>query len=110
MRAVRRVVAAPALLLVLSCGLLSTSTRDIRENPRTFDGRTVTVSGQVKGPTSLVVVKYFTLVDSTGEITVVTERSLPKTGERIRVRGVVREAFSIGDRSTVVILESDESK
>ena len=107
MRTARRVGVAFALVLLVSCGLLSTSVRVIRENPRTFDGKTVTVSGQVKSPTSLLVLKYFTLVDSTGEITVVTGRTLPRAGERLRVRGVVREAFSIGDRSTVVIMESD---
>jgi hypothetical protein len=107
MKSARRVGVALALLLLVACGLLTTSIRVIRENPRTFDGKTVTVSGQVKNPTSLVVVKYFSLVDSTGEITVVTERALPKAGERLRVRGVVREAFSIGDRTTVVIVESD---
>jgi hypothetical protein len=37
---------------------------------------------------------------------VIAERPLPKAGERLRIRGVVHEAFSIGDRSAVVIKES----
>jgi hypothetical protein len=111
MRDSRRVGAVLALLLLVSCGLLTTSIRVIRDNPRTFDGKTVTVAGEAKAPTNLLVVKYFTLVDSTGEIVVITERPLPKAGERLRVRGVVHEAYSLGDRSAVVIQETDgESK
>jgi hypothetical protein len=86
--------------------MLTTSIRVIRDHPRTFDGRTVTVAGEVKDPTDLLVLRYFTLVDPTGEIIIVAERPLPKAGERARIRGVVHQAFSIGDRSVVVIKEA----
>lgn len=110
MTSTRRVGALLAILLLLSCGLLATSIKTIRDDPRNYDGKTVTVSGEVKNPTSLLVVKFFTLADSTGEITVITERSLPKAGERVTVRGVVHEAFSIGDRSALVIKESADGR
>jgi hypothetical protein len=106
MRAVRFAAAAFLLLVLASCGLLATSIKDIRDDPRAYDGKTVTVSGEVKSATSLLVVKFFTLADSTGEIIVITERPLPKNGQRLRVRGVVHEAFSIGNESVMVIEES----
>jgi len=56
----------------------------------------------------LFVIKYFTVKDSTGEIVVVTDRILPKKGEKIKVRGRVAEAFSVGDKSLTVFKEERE--
>ncbi len=109
----RRMLRGPLALLVLlglcQCsGLLSTKIADIRNNPRHYADKEVTVSGEVTGTFSLVVVKYFTLRDNTGEITIVTQRPLPKEGEHLRVRGTVREAFSLGSESLLVIVEEPE--
>jgi hypothetical protein len=89
-------------------GLMSTKIGDIRNNPRHYADKEVAVSGKVTGAFSLVVVKYFTLQDDSGDITIVTERPLPKTGERLTVKGVVREAFSIGNETVLVIIEEPE--
>ncbi len=94
-----------ALSLLAACGLFATSIKDILDDPRGYDGRTVTVSGEVKEATSLLVVKFFTIADSTGQITVVTEMPLPKKGSRLRVTGVVHEAFSLGSSELLVIEE-----
>ncbi len=105
------VCASVVLVLCLLCQcseLVSTKIADIRNNPRHYAGKEVTVSGEVTETVSLVVVKYFTLRDNTGEITVVTERALPKEGERLKVRGTVREAFSIGSERLLVIVEEPE--
>jgi hypothetical protein len=106
MRFARVGAAVLAMLLLASCGLFATRIGSIRDNPRDYDGKTVTVSGEVKSASNLLVVKYFVLADATGEITVITERPLPKAGNRVRVTGTVHEAFSIGDKSVVVIKES----
>jgi hypothetical protein len=106
MRWSRPLAAVLAFLFLASCGLYVTSIKSIQDNPRNYDGKTVTVSGEVKSATNLLVVRYFTLADSTGEIAVITERPLPKTGNRLRVTGVVHEAFSLGDTNVVVIKES----
>ncbi len=105
MRSVRFAGALAALLLLASCGLLGTSIKTILDNPRDYDGKTVTVSGEVKEATSLLIVKYFTIADSTGQITVITDRPLPKKGRRLRVHGVVHEAFSLGSSDVMVIEE-----
>ena len=93
------------LVLCQCSGLWSTKIGDITNNPRHYAGKEVRVSGKVSGTFSLVVVKYFTLQDDTGEIAVVTDRPLPKEGERLAVKGTVREAFSIGRESLLVIVE-----
>jgi hypothetical protein len=56
------------------------------------------------------VVKYFTIKDTTGELAVVTSRPLPKKGTHIKVRGRVEEAFSIGDKQLLVLIEDELNK
>src|SRR5512137_1814656 len=69
---------------------------EIMANPRNYDEKITTISGEVTDRTSLFIVKYFVLKDKTGEITVVTERPLPVIGSKVRVRGKVKESFALG--------------
>jgi len=97
------------LLILYQCsGLTSTRIGDIKNHPRDYADKEVTVSGEVTGAFSLLVVKYFTLRDGTGEITIVTHRTMPKQGERLTVKGTVREAFSLGSETLLVIEEKPE--
>jgi hypothetical protein len=41
----------------------------------------------------------------TGEIVIVTDKPVPKVGTKIRVKGTVQEAFSIGNQQLIVIVE-----
>jgi hypothetical protein len=95
-------------LLLARCTSLSTSPiNKILENPRDYAGRTVTISGEVTEVFSLFVIKYFIVKDKTGQIVVVTERPLPNVGAKIVVKGTVEEAFSIGDKRLIVIVEKE---
>ena len=103
-----------AALAVLG-GLLAACTptpsiRDIVDHPRDYADKRVAVKGEVKDVYSLLVVRYFTLAQDGAEIGVVTERPLPRRGEHIRVSGVVKEAFSFGDRSTLMLMEDPPAK
>jgi len=103
------IAAALTLGLLLSgCShLFSTPINKILENPRDYGGKTVTVVGEVTEVNSLVFLKYFVVKDNTGEITVITKRPLPREGEKITVKGKVQEAFSIGDKQLIVIVENE---
>jgi hypothetical protein len=107
----RKVSAKVGLLLIslaifVSCGsLFSTPIGKILENPRDYADKTVTISGEVTQVFSLLIIKYFTVKDNTGEIVVITEKTLPKPGSKMKVKGTVKEAFSLGDKSVVVIIE-----
>ncbi len=79
----------------------------IIDNPRDYDGRHVTISGEVTDLFSLFVVKCFVLKDSTGELTVVSKRALPKKGNSIKVSGSVQAAFSLGDKQLLVLVEDE---
>lgn len=91
-----------------SCGIGTTKIGDITGHPRDYAGKEVTVSGEVTEVFSLFVVKYFVVRDPTGEITVVTDRPLPAKGEKIKVKGVVKEAMSIGTKTSLVLVEGTE--
>ena len=100
-----------ALFLFVGCSsLMATPIRKILDNPRDYHDKMVTVSGEVAELFSFFVIKYFIVKDSTGEITVVTTRPLPQKGSRVMVKGTVHEAFSLGDRQLVVIVEPDTAK
>lgn len=91
-----------------SCGIGTTKIGDIVGHPRDYASKEVTVSGEVTEIFSLLVVKYFVLRDATGEITVMTDRPLPVKGEKIKVNGVVKEAVSIGTKTSLVLVEGTE--
>lgn len=78
----------------------------IVQEPSKYDGRTVIVEGEVSGAQSLLLIKYYTLQDKTGKITVVTEEAMPRDGATKRVKGKVIEALSIADKSLLVIREN----
>jgi hypothetical protein len=78
---------------------------EILKNPRDYDGKTVTISGEVKDRISLVFIKYFMVQDNTGEIFVITGRAMPLKGSTVRVKGTVQEAYSIGDEQMIVLVE-----
>jgi len=89
-----------------SCRIGVTNIGDIIQHPRDYAGREVTISGEVVDTFSLFIVKYFVVRDNSGEISVVTEKPLPVKGEKIKVKGTVREAFSIGTKTALVLVES----
>jgi len=112
----RFIILSAALVVAITlpaCGLrdrfMTTPIGDILKSPREYEGRTVTVSGVVADEVSLIAVKYFTVQDQTGKIAVMTSRVMPAKGEKVRVRGTVKEAFSLGTRRIIVITEEPAS-
>ena len=86
----------------------SVPVKKLLENPRDYESKTVYIEGEVSEVFSLLVVKYFTVRDNTGEIIVITERILPKKGEKLKVKGRIVEAFSIGDKTLTVFKEEKD--
>jgi hypothetical protein len=93
-----------SLLSLASCGDARVDIGDIVANPRVFDGRQIAISGEVPDSLNILVVRAYTVRDRTGEILVVTDRALPKKGERVTVSGQLNQAFALGDKSLVIFL------
>jgi aspartyl/asparaginyl-tRNA synthetase len=78
----------------------------ILSHPKAYEGKVVTIEGEVTDRTSLfIVVKFFKLRDKTGEIIVVTKKPLPEIRSNVHVTGKIDEAFSIGDQRFLVFVE-----
>ncbi len=103
----RRILPGFLALALVACSSFMPATKidTILTNPREYADKTVTVSGTVEDTFSLVVIKYFVLRDETGTIPVITQRTMPARGNEIRVTGTVQEAFSLGEKHLVVLLE-----
>lgn len=104
------IIISVVIMLYACSSIVSTPIKKILENPREYGGRTVIVSGEVIEIFSLFFIKYFVLNDNTGEITVITHRPLPQKGAKVRVKGTVEEAFSLGDNQLIVIVEKTDGK
>lgn len=94
------------LLVTIACNSLFVSKiKDVTDNPRHYHGKTVAIRGEVTASLNLLLIKSYTVRDETGEIVVVTDHPVPRVGEKITVKGRVDQAFSIGGKSLVVIIE-----
>ncbi len=102
------VVVYVLIISLASCGIGTTRIGDIMSHPREYAEKEVTISGEVTEAFSLFIVKYFVVRDNSGEISVVTDKPLPAKGEKIKVKGRVKEAFSIGTKTAIVLIEATE--
>ena len=75
-------------------------------NPKEYEGKVVTIQGEVTDRTSMfVVLKFYKVKDNTADIIVVTKKALPETKSRVLVKGKIDEAFAIGDQKLLVFVE-----
>lgn len=102
------------LLSITGCdkvgGLFSVPIKDVLNNPREYEGKSITIAGTVGEPVSLILVKAYTLYDDTGKIVVVTERILPHQGEKITVKGSVDTLLEFGGKNVTVFREAPLEK
>jgi hypothetical protein len=79
----------------------------IVKDPKAYEGKIITIKGTVTERVQFMVMKYFKLKDRTGEIMVITEEQLPSVGDKIAVKGMVHDAFSLGGEQILVFIEKD---
>ncbi len=88
-----------------------TSIGKILSRPSEYQGKAITIEGEVTDRTAFfVVLKFFKLLDRTGEITVVTRRSLPEMRSTVSVKGKIDDAFPIGDQKLLIFVEESFEK
>ena len=83
----------------------------ILSHPAEYQGKSVTIEGEVTNRTAFfVVLRFFKLRDRTGEMMVVTKKSLPEVKSTVRVTGRIDEAFPIGDQKLLIFVEESIEK
>jgi len=80
---------------------------DILANPAQYEGKEVNIHGYVGNTFWLSILNRgaFELGDGSGTIWIVTNQPPPQKGAQVSVRGNVRPAFTLGDRSLGTVIE-----
>lgn len=110
MKKISPVLAAAVLVslaLLVSCGMFMTPISKIKTSPDKYQNKTVFVYGEVVSSSKLPLSEKgsFILRDKTGEIKVITDGSLPKTGEKKLVKGKVQSNFVLFDKHFGVVIK-----
>jgi hypothetical protein len=103
-----RVLAVSAALALGACFERATPIKEILDKPADYDGKRVTVEGEVSDSANILVLKFYRLQDATGRIAVVTSRAVPRPGAHVRSTGTVHQAFALGSDQLTVIVENAE--
>lgn len=84
----------------------------VLSNPSAYSGKEITIEGEVTDRTAFFgATRFFKLKDSSGEIIVITRRSLPEIKSSVTVKGRVNESFPLGDQKLLIFTEeSSEEK
>lgn len=99
------------VFLLPACqGIFSTPIQEILDHPRRYDGKTVTIEGEVQSSANVLLLRFYKVKDKTGEITVTTNHAVPRRGAKVRVSGVVRQAFVLGDENLTVLSEESAAE
>jgi hypothetical protein len=88
-------------ILLLSIAALSTACASVTINkvladPAHYRDREVTLSGQVSDSFSVASRGAYRLRDGSGELWVISEKGVPRTGAEVKVTGRVREGYNVG--------------
>lgn len=96
-----------SLTFFLATGCASTTdVQELLDDPYRYDGREVTVEGEVRESLALLGPGVYRLQDATGILPVFSEEGgAPRSGARVRVTGTFRAAFTLGSRTAAVLVE-----
>ena len=88
-------------LLLLSIVAIGSSCASVTINkvladPARYRDKEVTLSGQVSDSFSVASRGAYKIRDDSGELWVVSEKGVPRTGAEVKVTGRVREGFNVG--------------
>ncbi len=95
----RRTLAIGALALVAALAAsacASVTINKVLADPSRYRDRDVTLSGEVVESYSVTTRGAYRLKDSSGELWVVSNEGVPRTGARVEVKGKIREGFNLG--------------
>jgi len=83
----------------------------IVNNPGAYAGKEMAIAGEVADRTGLFgVLKFYKVKDKSGEMIVVTKKSLPEIKSNVGVKGRIDDAFALGDQKLVVFVEGSVEK
>jgi hypothetical protein len=104
-RPLSRAALAGALLFLAGCAGV-TPIGELLDNPAKYDGKKVSVQGEVKESAGGLGLGAYQVKDDTGTLTVVSESGgPPRSGSKISVKGTFQALITLGARSLAVLRE-----
>lgn len=82
--------------VTLSSACASVTINRVLADPARYRDREVTVSGQVSDSYSLGSRGAYRVRDGSGELWVISEKGVPRTGAEVKVTGRIREGYNVG--------------
>ncbi len=83
----------------------------IVSNPTVYIGKEVKIEGKVTDRTAFFgVLRFYKVRDKSGEITVLTGKSLPDIKSVMIVKGRLDDSFPLGDQKLVILKEDSAEK
>jgi len=83
-----------------------TSIKTLLDDPGRFDGKNVTIVGDVSKAYSVMNYGVYQVEDGTGSLGVVaSESGSPRVGARVGVTGVFHSAFTLGTETAAILKE-----
>lgn len=96
---------AGTMLLLAGCAGV-TPIGELLDNPARYDGKTVRVEGEVKESAGGLGLGAYQVRDTTGTLTVVSEKAgPPRTGSKVGVKGRFEALITLGTKSVAVLRE-----
>ncbi|MDQ3811726.1 MAG: hypothetical protein M3336_15705 [Chloroflexota bacterium] len=100
---------AGTLVLLAGCASVTPIGR-LLDNPTRYNGKTVRIEGEVKEAAGGLGLGAYQVRDETGTLVVVSEKGgPPRTGAKIRVKGMFQSLFTLGSKSLAVLREESRS-
>ena len=114
----KKVIIAISIVIVIGAGVWyyfsqvhPTSIQKMVNNPGDYKGKELAIEGEITDRTSFFgVLKFYKLKDKSGEIIVITKKSLPEVRSSAIVKGRIDDAFALGDQKLVVFMEESIEK
>jgi hypothetical protein len=88
-----------------------TSIEKIVNNPGDYTGKELAIEGEITDQTAFFgTLKFYKIKDKTGDVIVITKKSLPEVKSSALVKGRIDDAFVLGDQKLVVFREESIEK
>ena len=93
----RRTATALIAAVAITAGACATKTiGSVLADPSKYRNREVQIAGDVVDSYGVLGRGVYRVRDGSGELWVMSNEGVPRTGSRVKVRGTVRDAFSLG--------------
>lgn len=106
----RTLLVGSSLALAASACASTTPIGELMDDPFRHDGESVRVEGEVVESVGFLGRGVYRLRDDTGSLPVVSSGGgAPTSGDRVRVEGIFRAAFTLGSESLAALEEEERS-